>query len=94
MKSLNPVFALYQPNSPHPQNSSPTSLFYDSPISEEESDSGSQESLESNESKALVSKTPTYEYYGFVLYLLSFIVFGAYLGWAYLPDSVLHQFGS
>jgi phosphatidylinositol glycan class P protein len=40
-----------------------------------------------------VSKTPTYEYSGFVLYLLSLIFYCLFLCWAYLPDHVLHQIG-
>ena len=54
-------------------------------------------------------KVPTYEYYGFVLYLLSFLVFCEYLEprgkaewlmiavmyllWSYLPSPFLHQLG-
>ncbi|TPX71867.1 phosphatidylinositol N-acetylglucosaminyltransferase [Spizellomyces sp. 'palustris'] len=33
------------------------------------------------------------EYYGFVLYLSSFVAFGTYLAWALLPDEVLHALG-
>ncbi|KAI9090558.1 PIG-P [Phlyctochytrium arcticum] len=33
------------------------------------------------------------EYYGFVVYLASFVAFGAYLCWAILPDEVLHAVG-
>ncbi|KAI9846746.1 MAG: hypothetical protein M1838_001153 [Thelocarpon superellum] len=38
-------------------------------------------------------KVPTYEYYGFVLYLVSSIAFVMYLLWAYLPSPFLHQLG-
>ncbi|KAL2041868.1 hypothetical protein N7G274_005653 [Stereocaulon virgatum] len=38
-------------------------------------------------------KVPTYEYYGFVLYLLSSLFFLIYLLWSYLPSPFLHQFG-
>ena len=38
-------------------------------------------------------KVPTYEYYGFVLYLTSFLVFLMYLLWAYLPSPFLHALG-
>ncbi|KAL2050285.1 hypothetical protein ABVK25_009393 [Lepraria finkii] len=38
-------------------------------------------------------KVPTYEYYGFVLYLLSSLVFLMYLLWSYLPSPFLHQLG-
>lgn len=36
---------------------------------------------------------PTYEYYGFTLYLVSSLVFIVYLLWAYLPSPFLHQLG-
>ncbi|KAK9802505.1 putative PIG-P domain-containing protein [Seiridium cardinale] len=35
-------------------------------------------------------KVPTYEYYGFVLYLFSSLAFLIYLLWAYLPSPFLH----
>ncbi|MCJ1475023.1 hypothetical protein MMC13_003683 [Lambiella insularis] len=38
-------------------------------------------------------KVPTYEYYGFVLYLMSSLAFLMYLLWAYLPSPFLHQLG-
>ncbi|KAI9814069.1 MAG: hypothetical protein M1827_003533 [Pycnora praestabilis] len=38
-------------------------------------------------------KVPTYEYYGFVLYLLSSLAFLMYLLWSYLPRPFLHQLG-
>lgn len=38
-------------------------------------------------------KVPTYEYYGFVLYLFSSMVFLMYLLWAYLPSPILHVLG-
>ncbi|KAI9684672.1 MAG: hypothetical protein M1829_000046 [Trizodia sp. TS-e1964] len=38
-------------------------------------------------------KVPTYEYYGFVLYLVSSIVFLLYLLWSYLPTPALHAIG-
>lgn len=38
-------------------------------------------------------KVPTYEYYGFVLYILSSLVFLMYLLWSYLPSHFLHQLG-
>jgi hypothetical protein len=39
------------------------------------------------------AKQPQQEIYGFVLYLGSFIVFVAYLLWAYVPDPVLNRLG-
>ncbi|KAI9730597.1 MAG: hypothetical protein M1834_008061 [Cirrosporium novae-zelandiae] len=38
-------------------------------------------------------KVPTYEYYGFVLYLVSSAAFLIYLLWSYLPSPFLHQLG-
>jgi phosphatidylinositol glycan class P protein len=38
-------------------------------------------------------KVPTYEYYGFALYLASSAFFLMYLLWAYLPSPFLHQLG-
>jgi hypothetical protein len=38
-------------------------------------------------------KVPTYEYYGFVLYLLSSLCFIIYLLWSYLPSPFLHLVG-
>ncbi|KAL8720649.1 MAG: hypothetical protein Q9225_002519 [Loekoesia sp. 1 TL-2023] len=36
-------------------------------------------------------KVPTYEYYGFVLYLMSSLAFLVYILWSYLPYHFLHQ---
>ncbi|KAG5519033.1 hypothetical protein PMAC_002564 [Pneumocystis sp. 'macacae'] len=41
----------------------------------------------------LAAKVPTYEYYGFVLYLGSTIIFGIYIIWSYFPVSVLDAVG-
>lgn len=38
-------------------------------------------------------KVPTYEYYGFVLYLFSTLSFAIYLLWSYLPSPFLHGLG-
>ncbi|KAI5780294.1 PIG-P-domain-containing protein [Peziza echinospora] len=38
-------------------------------------------------------KVPTYEYYGFVLYLGSSACFLVYILWSYLPSSILHALG-
>ncbi|KAG7103773.1 Meiotically up-regulated gene 84 protein like [Verticillium longisporum] len=38
-------------------------------------------------------KVPTYEYYGFVLYLFSTLSFLVYLLWSYLPSPFLHVLG-
>ncbi|KAF2866467.1 PIG-P-domain-containing protein [Massariosphaeria phaeospora] len=38
-------------------------------------------------------KEPTYEYYGFALYLASSAAFLMYILWAYVPSPMLHQMG-
>ncbi|GAB7355259.1 hypothetical protein MBLNU459_g5806t1 [Dothideomycetes sp. NU459] len=38
-------------------------------------------------------KVPTYEYYGFTLYLTSSLAFGFYVLWSVLPSPFLHQLG-
>ncbi|KAH8820690.1 PIG-P-domain-containing protein [Xylogone sp. PMI_703] len=38
-------------------------------------------------------KVPTYEYYGFVLYLFSSLTFLIYILWSYLPSPFLHALG-
>jgi phosphatidylinositol glycan class P protein len=38
-------------------------------------------------------KIPTYEYYGFALYLASSAAFFLYIVWAYVPSPLLHQMG-
>ncbi|PSK56483.1 Meiotically up-regulated protein 84 protein [Elsinoe australis] len=38
-------------------------------------------------------KVPTYEYYGFTLYLASSLIFLIYLLWSFLPSPFLHQLG-
>lgn len=38
-------------------------------------------------------KVPTYEYYGFTLYLTSSLTFIVYLLWSFLPSPFLHQLG-
>jgi len=36
---------------------------------------------------------PTYEYYGFTLYLTSSLCYLIYLLWSFLPSAILHQLG-
>ncbi|KAF1809291.1 PIG-P, partial [Eremomyces bilateralis CBS 781.70] len=38
-------------------------------------------------------KVPTYEYYGFALYMVSSAAFLMYLLWAFLPSPFLHELG-
>ncbi|KAJ2712508.1 hypothetical protein H4R19_002716 [Coemansia spiralis] len=44
-------------------------------------------------SREAAASTPTHEYYGFVLYLVSLAAFAVYLLWAYLPDGALEALG-
>eukprot|EP00112_Aurelia_sp_Birch-Aquarium-sp1_P020602 Seg5345.2 transcript_id=Seg5345.2/GoldUCD/mRNA.D3Y31 product="Phosphatidylinositol N-acetylglucosaminyltransferase subunit P" protein_id=Seg5345.2/GoldUCD/D3Y31 len=39
------------------------------------------------------SPVPERAIYGFVLYLLTYVAFGFYLLWAFLPDAWLHEIG-
>ncbi|KAJ2081224.1 hypothetical protein H4R24_002493 [Coemansia sp. RSA 988] len=59
--------------------------------------SGILESQSSTPSAAVDSSsaanTPTFEYYGFVVYLVSLAAFVVYLLWAYLPDQALEAVG-
>jgi len=52
---------------------------------------GEEESLERAREKK--NKETATEIYGFVGYLISFVVYGMFLAWAYLPESVLCQMG-
>ncbi|PVZ96584.1 hypothetical protein BB558_007497 [Smittium angustum] len=61
---------------------------------------GSNFSFESSQSvlynisePGIVAAVPSYEYYGYVVYLVSFGFFGLYCAWAYLPDKVLNSLG-
>ncbi|QSL66072.1 hypothetical protein MERGE_003209 [Pneumocystis wakefieldiae] len=77
-----------------------TSLFRTSSIqlsiTPESSDNESLNRIQGNgfiKKYPLISKVPTYEYYGFVLYLGSSIVFGIYIIWSYFPISLLDVMG-
>jgi PIG-P len=52
-----------------------------------------EEDGEEEEKKEKKSKESAAEIYGFVGYLISFVVYGLFLAWAYLPESVLCQMG-
>ncbi|KAJ1720598.1 hypothetical protein LPJ53_004784 [Coemansia erecta] len=43
--------------------------------------------------RSATAKTPTFEYYGFVIYLVSLASFMVYLVWAYVPDHILEAIG-
>ncbi|ROV99274.1 hypothetical protein VSDG_03847 [Cytospora chrysosperma] len=81
-----------RPPTPLPPSPSLTSLLRPSrPTTPDASD---DEGLNSAEPVPRASpKVPTYEYYGFVLYLFSSLVFLIYLLWSYLPSPFLHVLG-
>lgn len=81
-----------RPPTPLPPSPSLTSLLRPSrPTTPDASD---DEGLNSAEPVPRASpKVPTYEYYGFVLYLFSSLVFLMYLLWSYVPSPFLHVLG-
>lgn len=81
-----------RPPTPLPPSPSLTSLLRPSrPTTPDASD---DEGLNSAEPVPRASpKVPTYEYYGFVLYLFSSLCFLIYLLWSYLPSPFLHALG-
>lgn len=81
-----------RPPTPLPPSPSLTSLLRPSrPTTPDASD---DEGLNSAEPVPRASpKVPTYEYYGFVLYLFSSCCFLMYLLWSYLPSPFLHAMG-
>ncbi|RYP71388.1 hypothetical protein DL770_008136 [Monosporascus sp. CRB-9-2] len=77
-----------RPPTPLPPSPSLTSLFRPSrPTTPEVSDD------ELGPVPRASPKVPTYEYYGFVLYLFSSLAFLIYLLWSYLPSPFLHALG-
>ncbi|KAF4125137.1 vacuolar protein sorting-associated protein 8 [Geosmithia morbida] len=97
-----------RPPTPLPPSPSLTSLLRPSrPTTPDESDddhdnniniSNSNRSNRSNIAvepvrRAAAPRVPTYEYYGFVLYLFSSLAFLVYLLWSYLPSPFLHALG-
>lgn len=81
-----------RPPTPLPPSPSLTSLLRPSrPTTPDASD---DEGLNSAEPVPRASpRVPTYEYYGFVLYLFSSLLFLIYLLWSYLPSPFLHILG-
>lgn len=83
-----------RPPTPLPPSPSLTSLLR---LSRPTTPDGSDDDPKNNGSLALVPraspKVPTYEYYGFVLYLFSSLTFVLWLLWAYLPAPFLHGLG-
>lgn len=52
-----------------------------------------QQARRANPPPPTAPKVPTYEYYGFVLYLASSLAFLMYILWSYLPSPFLHALG-
>ncbi|KAJ2050800.1 hypothetical protein H4S04_002382 [Coemansia sp. S16] len=85
------------PASVHRSAASLRSISSMSSMRHEQESVGILESRPSSPSSAagasMMAKTPTFEYYGFVVYLVSLTTFAVYLLWAYLPDPVLEAAG-
>ncbi|KAI0966427.1 PIG-P-domain-containing protein [Xylaria arbuscula] len=78
-----------RPPTPLPPSPSLTSLLRPSrPTTPDPSDEDNMEPVQ-----RASPKVPTYEYYGFVVYLFSSLTFLIYLLWAYLPSPFLHALG-
>ncbi|KAI0473891.1 PIG-P-domain-containing protein [Xylariaceae sp. FL0804] len=78
-----------RPPTPLPPSPSLTSLFRPSrPTTPDASDDELQPPV-----PRASPRVPTYEYYGFVLYLFSSLAFLIYLLWSYLPSPFLHALG-
>jgi phosphatidylinositol N-acetylglucosaminyltransferase subunit P len=78
-----------RPPTPLPPSPSLTSLLRPSrPTTPDASDDENIEPLPRQS-----PKVPTYEYYGFVLYLFSSLTFLIYLLWSFLPSPFLHGLG-
>lgn len=81
-----------RPPTPLPPSPSLTSLLRPSrPTTPDASDDES--GLHHDPVPRAAPKVPTYEYYGFVLYLFSTLCFAIYLLWSYLPSPFLHGLG-
>ncbi|KAJ2746671.1 hypothetical protein GGI20_001172 [Coemansia sp. BCRC 34301] len=85
------------PSSIHRSTVSLRSISSMSSLRQEQESVGILESRPSSPSSAadasMMAKTPTFEYYGFVVYMVSLATFVVYLMWAYLPDSMLRAAG-
>ncbi|KAI6249811.1 Meiotically up-regulated protein [Erysiphe necator] len=88
-----------RPPTPLPPSPSLTSLLRPScpttPDSSSEIDENKKQrtSHTTSYSRTTSPIVPTYEYYGFVLYLFSSLTFLIYLLWSYLPSPFLHALG-
>jgi len=89
-----------RPGTPLPPSPSITSLLIPSrpttpDLSDDDHHHVEQPSATSASSmpKSTSPKVPTYEYYGFVVYLFSSLTFLVYLLWSYLPSPLLHGLG-
>lgn len=80
-----------RPGTSLPPSPSITSLLIPSRPTTPDLSDAEDEAPPSTDRKA--PQVPTYEYYGFVLYLFSSLTFGVYLLWSYLPSPFLHALG-
>lgn len=83
-----------RPGTPLPPSPSITSLLIPSrPTTPDLSDAEDEEARGGPAAPRKAPQVPTYEYYGFVLYLVSSLTFAVYLLWSYLPSPFLHALG-
>lgn len=80
--------SLLRPSRPTTPDSSPDEL-----NTRSQSQSQSQSHVSARPLPRASPTVPTYEYYGFALYLFSSLAFGLYLLWSYLPSPFLHALG-
>ncbi|KAL7273698.1 hypothetical protein RUND412_003440 [Rhizina undulata] len=90
-----------RPPTPLPPSPSLTSLLLPPPFTpsrpttpdSSDSEAVATSSRIAQSSPRAAPKVPTYEYYGFVLYLISSLAFLIYIVWSYAPSSLLHAMG-
>lgn len=82
-----------RPPTPLPPSPSLTSLLRPSRPTTPDASDDETGALHHDPVPRAAPKVPTYEYYGFVLYLFSSLCFGIYLLWSYLPSPFLHALG-
>ncbi|KAF2861928.1 PIG-P-domain-containing protein [Piedraia hortae CBS 480.64] len=88
---LRPSFTSSRPSTPDPSSDEGIGASFHTPSS------ATASTLTTLRSSKLIPRAsprvPTYEYYGFTLYLSSSLAFIFYLLWAFLPSPFLHQLG-
>lgn len=82
-----------RPGTPLPPSPSITSLLIPSRPTTPDLSDDEAEAEPRGDKVRRAPQVPTYEYYGFVLYLFSSLTFVVYLLWSYLPSPFLHALG-